>query len=219
MQNKNLNPIIDLRSSYFIEELEKTGKYKVKKRKNYGFDFNLIKKSIVIAGFILFFLTIYLNYFYIGKVDAKKNLTIQEKIRISRLQACKKYAKIEKIYGQDAVTRCATFATIVFAFESNFGRSNMCLKKKNCYGMKGNGVEYPAGFITFKNYEKGDEYFAKKYFQFHYKKKFESFIKGKCQNGKCSGGWSATDQEIYVDFFKKNYIKIYEEILDLKRKI
>ncbi|PZM83073.1 hypothetical protein DLH72_04035 [Candidatus Gracilibacteria bacterium] len=204
MRNEKLNPIIDLRSVYFIEELEKTGRYKVKKRKNYGFDINLIKKLIVVAGFILFFLTIYLNYY---KVDAKKNLTLQEKIRISRLQACQKYAKIEKIYNQDAVTRCATFATIVFAFESNFGRSSMCLRKKNCYGMRGNGVEYPAGFITFPTFEAGNEYFAKKYFQFHFKKKVEKFVYS----------WSETDREAYIDFFNRNYKKIYEENLKLKK--
>lgn len=216
MQNKKLNPIIDLRSTYFIEELEKTWKYKVRKRKNYWFDINLIKKSIVISWFILFFLTIYLNYY---KVDAKKNLTLQEKIRISRLQACQKFAKVEKIYDQDSVTRCATFATIVFAFESNFWRSSMCLRKKNCYGMKGNWAEYPAGFITFPTFEKWNEYFAKKYFQFHYKKKIDTFIKWRCSNWVCTWWWSETDQDAYIDFFKKNYKKNYEEILDLKGKI
>ncbi|RKW20851.1 hypothetical protein D8B46_08715 [Candidatus Gracilibacteria bacterium] len=205
MQNKNLNPIIDLRSQYYIENLEKNG-YKIRKR-NFKLDFNFIKKVIVIAGFILFFLTIYLNYF-VKKSEARKDFTLQEKIRIERLKSCQKYAKIEKIYGQDAVVRCATFATIVFAFESDFGKSWLCQNQKNCYGIKGNGIEYPAGFINFKNFDEANNFFAKKYFQFHYKKKVEDFVYS----------WSMTDRKSYIYFFNKNYQKIYSEIENVKAK-
>ena len=215
MQNKNLNPIIDLRSQYYIENLEKNW-YKVKKRK--WFDLLFLKKLVVIAWFILFFLTIYLNYFYL-KTEAKKVVvakketttkvknTEQEKIRLSRIESCQKYAKIEKIYWQDAVVRCATSATIVFAFESDFWKSNICLNRKNCFWMKWNWVEYPTGFINFKNFEKWNEYFAKKYFQFHYKKKVPEFVRS----------WSMTDRDAYISFFNVNYKKIYNENLKLKK--
>lgn len=205
MKNKNLNPIIDLRSLYFVEELEKTWKYKVKKKKY--FSFNTIKKAVVIAWFVLFFLTIYLNYFYIWKAEAKNNFTLQEKIRLSRLQSCAEYAQVKKIYWQDAITRCATFATIVFAFESNFWKSQMCRDLKNCYWIKGNGVEYPAWFITFENYDEANKYFAKKYFKFHYKKKVKEFVYS----------WSMTDRDAYISFFNVNFLKIYNEILKLKK--
>lgn len=213
MQNKNLKAVIDLRSQYFAEELEKNSEYKVKKKKYFSVD--IILRSIVISWFLLFFLTIYLNYFHIWKAEAK-NFTLQEKIRISRLKACQKFAKTEKTYWQDSVARCATFATIVFAFESNFWKSKMCENFKNCYWMKWNWIEYPSWFIKFENYKKADEYFAKKYWQWHYKKKIDIFIKWKCQNWKCIWAWSETDQETYIYFFNKNFKKIYKEILDLK---
>ncbi len=205
MQNKNLNPIIDLRSQYYIENLEKNW-YKIRKR-NFKLDFNFIKKVIVIAWFILFFLTIYLNYF-VKKSEARKDFTLQEKIRIERLKSCQKYAKIEKIYWQDAVVRCATFATIVFAFESDFWKSWLCQNQKNCYWIKWNWIEYPAGFINFKNFDEANNFFAKKYFQFHYKKKVEDFVYS----------WSMTDRKSYIYFFNKNYQKIYSEIENVKAK-
>lgn len=204
MQNKNLNPIIDLRSQYYIENLEKNW-YKIRKR-NFKLDFNFIKKAIVIAWFILFFLTIYLNYF-VKKSEARKDSTLQEKIRIERLKSCQKYAKIEKIYWQDAIVRCATFATIVFAFESDFWKSWLCQNQKNCYWIKWNWIEYPKWFITFPTFEKWNEYFAKKYFQFHYKKKVPEFVRS----------WSMTDRDAYISFFNVNYKKIYNENLKLKR--
>lgn len=205
MQNKNLPHIIDLRSQYFVEELEKKW-YKIKKKRNFKLDFNFIKKAIVIAWFILFFLTIYLNYF-VKKSEARKDFTLQEKIRIERLKSCAKYAQVEKIYSQDAIVRCATFATIVFAFESDFWKSWLCQNRKNCYWMKGNWIEYPKWFITFSTFEKWNEYFAKKYFQFHYKKKVPDFVRS----------WSMTDRDAYISFFIVNYNKIYKENLKLKK--
>ena len=206
MQNKNLPHIIDLRSQYFVEELEKKW-YKINKKRNFKLDFNFIKKVIVIAWFILFFLTIYLNYF-VKKSEARKDFTLQEKIRIERLKSCQKYAKIEKIYWQDAVVRCATFATIVFAFESDFWKSNICLNRKNCFWMKWNWVEYPTGFINFRNFDEANNFFAKKYFQFHYKKKVPEFVRS----------WSMTDRQSYIYFFRENYQKIYSEIEILRKK-
>nr|DAT00750.1 MAG TPA: hypothetical protein [Caudoviricetes sp.] len=47
MQNKNLKAVIDLRSQYFAEELEKNSEYKVKKKKYFSVD--IILKSIVIS--------------------------------------------------------------------------------------------------------------------------------------------------------------------------
>ena len=205
MQNKNLPHIIDLRSQYFVEELEKKW-YKIKKKRNFKLDFNFIKKAIVIAWFILFFLTIYLNYF-VKKSEARKDFTLQEKIRIERLKSCQKYAKIEKIYWQNAIVRCATFATIVFAFESDFWKSWLCQNQKNCYWIKWNWIEYPKWFITFSSFEKWNEYFAKKYFQFHYKKKIPEFVRS----------WSMTDRDDYISFFSKNFKKIYNENLKLKK--
>lgn len=205
MQNKNLPHIIDLRSQYFVEELEKKW-YKIKKKRNFKLGFNFIKKAIVIAWFILFFLTIYLNYF-VKKSEARKDFTLQEKIRIERLKSCQKYAKTQKIYDQDAIVRCATFATIVFAFESDFWKSWLCQNQKNCYWIKWNWIEYPKWFITFPTFEKWNEYFAKKYFQFHYKKKVPDFVRS----------WSMTDRDAYISFFNVNYKKIYNENLKLKK--
>ena len=206
MKNENLSHTIDLRSLYHKEYLEKNW-YIVKKKKDLQVNLKFIKKLIVIAWFVLFFLTIYINYFYL-KTEAKKVYTEQEKIRLSRIKACEKYAKVKKIYWQNSVTRCATFMTVVFAFESNFWKSNICLNRKNCFGMKWNWIEYPAGFINFKNFDEANNFFAKKYFQFHYKKKVEDFVYS----------WSMTDRQSYIYFFRENYQKIYSEIEILRKK-
>ena len=206
MKNENLSHTIDLRSLYHKEYLEKNW-YIVKKKKDLQVNLKFIKKLIVIAWFILFFLTIYINYFYL-KTEAKKVYTEQEKIRLSRIKACEKYAKVKKIYWQNSVTRCATFMTVVFAYESNFWKSNICLNRKNCFWMKWNWVEYPAGFINFRNFDEANNFFAKKYFKYHYKKKVEDFVYS----------WSMTDRQSYIYFFRKNYQKIYSEIENLRKK-
>ena len=140
-------------------------------------------------------------------VTAKKTFTEQEKIRLARIKSCEKYAKVKKIYDQDSVTRCATFMTIVFAYESNFWKSDLCLNNFNCFGVRGNGVEYPAWFIKFKNYDEANDFFAKKYFKYHYKKKVSDFV----------NSWSMTDRESYKNFFKMNFKKIFKEISNLRK--
>lgn len=198
-----LNPVIDLRKMYAEEYIEST-KTEGEKKKEIILLFTVISWII---WFIIFTLWMWSWFMQIWKAEAKWNLTIAEKIRLERLESCKKYAHIEKIYWQDADVRCATFMTLVFAYESNFGKSKMCKNNKNCYWMKGNWVDTPSGFIKFKTYKEADDWFAKMYFKFHYKKKINTFV----------NNWSMTDRLNYKYFLNKNYFKIYNEILQIKK--
>lgn len=196
-----ISPVIDLREIYSKEYLESKKTLKIK-------ILEFLEKPFIIWCILLFITIVYIFWSWKYKlVEARKDFTLQEKIRIERLKSCAKYAQVEKIYNQDAIVRCSTFATIVFAFESDFWKSWLCQNRKNCYWMKGNWIEYPKWFITFSTFEKGNEYFAKKYFQFHYKKKVPDFVRS----------WSMTDRDAYISFFNVNYKKIYNENLKLKK--
>lgn len=95
MKNENLSHTIDLRSLYHKEYLEKNW-YIVKKKKELQVNLKFIKKAIVIAWFILFFLTIYLNYF-VKKSEARKDFTLQEKIsELKDLNLVKNMQKLKK---------------------------------------------------------------------------------------------------------------------------
>jgi hypothetical protein len=107
---------------------------------------------------------------------------------------------LSDIYGQLPVVRCATFATLVYAYESNYWVSNICKTQKNCYWMKKNWE-----FITFNSYDDWTKYFAEKYFQWHYKKTISVFVRD----------WSMTDREEYTYFITFNFWKVYQELENL----
>jgi hypothetical protein len=112
---------------------------------------------------------------------------------------------LSDIYGQLPVVRCATFATLVYAYESNYWVSNLCKNSKNCFWLRWNGVDTPAWFLTFSSYEEWLKYFAEKYFKWHYKKKISVFVKD----------WSMTDREVYIAFMNANFWKVYQELENL----
>ena len=165
------------------------------------------------AFFLLWFFFWKTNAWYITYADTldnniyKKTYSVQNKIRQERIEACATAYKDSwltdmYIYNQLPVVRCATYMTIVYVFESNFWKSKMCKENKNCYWITGNGIDTPSWFLKFKSYKKWNEYFAKKYFQFHYKKSYSTFV----------NHWSTTDRDEYKAFFKQKYTKIYSEI-------
>ena len=135
------------------------------------------------------------------------NTSIQEGIRQERLAICEsEYKKSEIneqfIYKQVPAVRCATYMTLIYAFESDFWKSNKCIEKKNCHWMKWNGRDHPAGFINFGTYTEGREWFANRYWKWHYKKNVNTMIRW----------WSMTDQDVYVNYVESNYWKVYMEL-------
>ncbi len=198
-----MSPVIDLRAQYSKEYLE-SKKTPLQKNKE------LFLKIIAICWIVWYLIFTILNWWWfvtIWKAEAKSNLSVAEAIRLDRVSSCAKYAHIQKIYWQDAVVRCATYMTLVYAFESKYWSSKMCRNLKNCYWMKWNWITYLAGFIKFKTYKAGDDYFAKMYFKWHYKKKINTFV----------NNWSMTDRKAYKKFMKDKYWEVYNEILKLKK--
>ena len=141
------------------------------------------------------------------ETNALEEVSIATKIRLERLISCenalnKSWIQELFIYEQSLVVRCATYSTLIYAYESGYGQSQKCKLQKNCYGMKWNWVDKPAWFITFDSYKAGRDWFSYKYFQWHYKKKINTFV----------NNWSMTERDTYKQFMWKNYTNIYNEL-------
>ena len=134
-----------------------------------------------------------------------------ELIRWKRYEACENEYRLSKDFvdkryihtEQDPVARCSTFMTLVFAFESWYGKSERCLRDKNCFWIKWNWIDTPAWFLTFKTYDEWNRYFAKKYFRWHFNKNIDVFVHS----------WTMTDRKVYTEFMKDNYWGIYNYFL------
>jgi hypothetical protein len=99
--------------------------------------FPLITRIFLILG-VTFLIFVTLLPF--TKTNANEG-NIRDNIRLERLDICEKAYKktnINKmfIYEQLPVVRCATYMALVYAYESNFGKSNMCRTTRNCFGIK-----------------------------------------------------------------------------------
>ena len=182
-----------------------------------------IRHYIVVAIFAVWGLTIWFALFlYTTKAFAsdpmeiqhnnwiRNELQIQQAVRKERIDICKQeleksWIETKEIYGQDLVIRCATYMTLIYSYESNYWVSNMCKEQKNCYGMKWNNINHPAWFIWFETERHWNEWFANRYYKFHYKKKISNFVYD----------WSMTDREAYIDFLKSNYDKVYWELREI----
>jgi len=128
-------------------------------------------------------------------------------IRDNRLKICEEEYEKQKEWvdsryihkSQDIIKRCATYSTLIKAFESNYWKSRKCIKTKNCHWLKWNWIDTPAWFLKFKTYEEWERYFAKKYFRWHFNKTINVFVRN----------WSMTDQNVYISFVKNKYWDIY----------
>lgn len=193
---------IDLKEIYCREYLQS------KKGKTLLFIENNMKKIAIIlsmAGLFLFFGMLY-------PAEAKNNseqssMTIRDKIRAERLEICqeaykKSWINERFIYEQLPVVRCATYMWLIYAYESGFGTSRMCLEDKNCHWMKWNWVDHKAWFIKFDTFREGREWFADRYFKFHYKKKINEMV----------NSWSMTDRATYKAFMWDRYSEMYGEL-------
>lgn len=163
------------------------------------------QKITIIIGLVLVIMNI------VPKLEIKackaQNISIQDKIRLERLEVCQKaykdsWIKDKFIYKQLMVVRCANYMTLVYAFESDFWKSRMCLQDKNCFWIKWNWVDTPMWDLKFKTFTEGREYFAKKYFKWHYKKKINTFVHDRAM-------WN---RQVYISFMYQNYTKIYKEL-------
>lgn len=116
---------------------------------------------------------------------------------------------------QNIISRCATYATLVYAFESNYGQSTHCKEKYNCYGLQSGTARYEGDrIIKFKSYEEADLFFATKYMRWHANKNAKTFIWG-FWNNKTNNwhyGWCTGNREPYVNFINKNYWSVYNNI-------
>ena len=142
------------------------------------------------------------------------NLTMQDKIRIERLQVCQKAIKEADIAGnklelQELVMKCVLRMTWVYIVESATWKSE--IRKNNFLWLK-RTFNWEYWFHSFNTWYDCRLYFARKWAEFHYKKSARTFIYWFMINGGWKYGWSATEKESYTQTLAK-----VENNLELKR--
>lgn len=132
-----------------------------------------------------------------------------------RLEACERVYMQNQYFVNDTfihttqnpIVRCATMMTLVWAYESNYFNSNMCLTTNNCFGIK----EYSTW--RFKEYNtRYESYldFARLYlvwnwnnsFKWHKNRTISEFVYN----------WSMTDRNTYIDYLNTRFHNIYNEL-------
>jgi len=110
------------------------------------------------------------------------------------------------------VKHCATTNTLITAIESNYMKSNRCIKDNNCKWLKGwsNGKYW---FMKFKNLYEQNLYFAEKWFKYHYKKSLYTLVYWYRQkDGSLKYGWTYTQQDTYYNFLRSKYNRVYKSL-------
>ena len=150
----------------------------------------------------------------------KSEASNRDIIREARIKACEEgyernKKRVNEIYlhkEQDPITRCATFMTLVYAYESWFGKSRRCMEDFNCFWIKQTTFNtwIPATiwdnrFKIYRNYDDWNRDFAILYFRFHFNKNIEEFVNSR----------SLTDRETYIDFKRKRFLSLYNDLKKL----
>lgn len=133
------------------------------------------------------------------------NLTIQDKIRLERLEVCQIAIKKADIASnqlelQDLVIKCALRMTGVYVVESRTWKEE--IRKNNFLWLK-RTVNWYYWFNSFKSWYDCRLYFARKYAEFHYKKSARTFVYWFWIDNKWQYGWSTTDKESYTQTLYK----------------
>ena len=173
-----------------------------------------------LAVFIIGLLAI--NWVYNNSLEQAEasSYSLQDQIRLDRIRGCIEGYKankerVDEIYlhtKQNKIARCATYATLVYAKESWWGKSDRCLTRYNCFWIRNSthqsGVSYKLDYNNFKiyrNYEDANTDFGHLYFKWHFNRSWYDFVRV----------WSETDQQTYTSFINDNYNEVYKEILTL----
>jgi hypothetical protein len=95
--------------------------------------------------------------------------------------------------------------SLVYAYESWFWQSRMCLQDYNCFWIKEptykwvlKDINYNIWwnrFLILENFDDNNLLFARLYYRWHLNKSIEVFV----------NWWSHTDQGSYINFMKNNY--------------
>lgn len=218
------NKTIDMRYKHNLDYVNKVDK---KDWRMVLMDYAYIVFSALWAAFLWFLIFMAV----IAKSEATQDLW--NIIRQDRLNTCEQaYQESWISYPywnkEMLVARCATYNWLMYAYESNFWKSNMCNESKNCHWLKMpsnkwlldwiNYTVWAGRFIKFDNFTDNNLMFARSYFTYHYKKDTTKLIRWYLQpNGTYAYGWSMTDTWTYIHFIDSNYRKMYNELEYLYR--
>ena len=144
------------------------------------------------------------------KTDYTKDL--RHIIRTWRMRACSQgYLEyenhIKQVYRlqENLILRCFAFMSLVYAYESWFWQSRMCLQDYNCFWIKEptykwvlKDINYNIWwnrFLILDSFDDNNLLFARLYYRWHLNKSIEVFV----------NWWSMTDQGSYIKFMRDNY--------------
>lgn len=133
-----------------------------------------------------------------------------------------------EIYWQEAITRCATFATLIYARESDDWKwwgpwsSYRCKAENNCYWNNWHHFRSKSEYV---------EHFAKTYWKYNrHTYTVSNFVKNyMCWSTCVSYEWRIRDKTLtlsqkeiderywnYINFLNENYWEVYNELKNLK---
>ena len=144
--------------------------------------------------------------------------------RINRLDTCrqaseeyKQHIEDKYIHNQDIIIRCATYNHLVYAYESDYWKSQKCVVDNNCFWIKlptydfaKDDIRYKIWwwrFLIFDSQEDWNLAFARLYMRFHLNKTINKFVNNR----------SMTDRNTYIHFMKSNYWDTYNIYLNLNK--
>jgi len=187
-----------------------------------------ISKLLLRASKILW--VIWLSLIILSLLKTQISADNRDTIREARFEACQQAYNeykdwIEKRYihtNQNWVARCATYSTLVFAKETWFWQSRMCLQDNNChwikqptYDIRIDYIIWNNRFLIFNNKDDSNLAFARLYARFHMNKISDTFVRWVWHNWQRVGAYSLTNQDTYVQFISDRYWETYEYFINL----
>ena len=151
--------------------------------------------------------------------------TKRDVIREARMKACataywEYQDRIKERYihtDQNWIVRCFAYMSIVYAKETWFWNSRMCVQDNNCHWLKQMTYDiripytvWNNRFVIFQNPEDSNLAFARLFARFHMNKNADVFVKWVWVNWQRVWAYSQTDQDTYVKFIQDNFQKFYD---------
>ena len=137
----------------------------------------------------------------------------QDYARAVRKETCYRvWTKILWKVTEEQIKHCTTVNTLITAIESNYMKSNRCIKNNNCKWLKG-WQNWRYWFMKFNSLYEQNLYFAEKWFTYHYKKSLHTLVYWYRQKDwSYKFGWTYTQQNTYYTFLRNKYYKVYNNL-------
>jgi len=215
LTTKQMDKIIEDENTINLTWKQSTGQ-RIRARKRARVENRLIRlltSPVFWAIMVPFFIILVLLSKQVNASDTEQ-VSIQNSIRMERKEVCWRVQRqLRPELWTDDINRCATVMTLNYAIESKFWQ--VAVRPNNKLWLKGrqNGSY---GFMTFNSEYEARLYWAEKYYTYHYKKSMHTYIYWYKQSDWSWKWWyTATQKDMYYNFFMKRWNTIYNEIENL----